>query len=139
MIFQKKPKASQAKRPLDRFIAIDGLMITDGSKYWFIRSGKRMKCFSDRSFESWGLDAILLNPSAINSIKPSGTLGFRDGSLIKDIVSGKIYLISQSKARLVADPDILDIIGRDKIIEVSPDEVNIHTLGEVISGQSERK
>ena len=114
-------------------------MITDGERYWFIRGGKRMKCFSLRSFESWALEPILLTPAAINAIKPGGILGFRDGSLIKDIVSGKIYLISQSKARLVVDPYILDIIGRDKIIEVSPDEVNIHTLGEVISGQSEEK
>jgi hypothetical protein len=107
-------------------------MITDGEKYWFIRGGKRMKCFSLRSFESWGLEPILLTPSAINAIKPGGILGFRDGSLIKDIVSGKIYLVSSSKVRLITDPTILDILGRDRIIEVSPEEIDIHTKGEVL-------
>ena len=132
-LFKKKVKPLPTK-PLTKFKPIDGLMITDGEKYWFIRGGKRMKCFSYRSFKSWGLEAIFLTSLAINSIKPSGTLGFRDGSLIKDVVSGKIYLISQSKARLITDPDILDILGRDKIIEVSPSEVEIHSQGEIING-----
>jgi hypothetical protein len=109
-------------------------MITDGENYWFIKGGKRVKCFSYRSFKSWSLDAILATPQACKTIPLTGTLGFRDGSLIKDIVSGKIYLVSSSKTRLVINPDILDIIGRDKIIEVSPEEVTIHTEGEPING-----
>jgi hypothetical protein len=112
-------------------------MITDGENYWFIKGGKRVKCFSYRSFKSWSLDAILATPQACKTIPLTGTLGFRDGSLIKDIVSGKIYLISQSKARLITDPDILDVLGRDKVIEVSSDEIKIHIEGEPLNGFKE--
>jgi hypothetical protein len=131
MLFKKKIDTIVIK-PLNKIKPIDGLMITDGENYWFIKGGKRMKCFSRRSFESWGLEPILLTPSAINAIKPGGILGFRDGSLIKDIVSGKIYLVSSSKVRLITEPTILDILGRDRIIEVSPEEIDIHTKGEVL-------
>ena len=128
----RKPQQNKTNNPINKFKPIDGLMITDGEKYWFIRGEKRMKCFSLRSFESWGLESILLTPSAINAIKPGGILGFRDGSLIKDIVSGKIYLVSSSKVRLITDPTILDILGRDRVIEVSPEEIDIHTKGEIL-------
>lgn len=131
MLFKKKIDQIITK-PLNRIKPIDGLMITDGENYWFIKGGKRVKCFSYRSFKSWSLDAILVTPQACKTIPLTGTLGFRDGSLIKDIVSGKIYLISQSRSRLVVDPRILDIIGRDKIIEVSPEEIEIHTAGEPV-------
>ena len=133
MLFKKKAvQVKTSSKPLNKIKPIDGLMITDGEKYWFIRGGKRMKCFSLRSFESWALEPILLTPAAINAIKPGGILGFRDGSLIKDIVSGKIYLVSSSKVRLITEPTILDILGRDRIIEVSPEEIDIHTKGEVL-------
>ena len=110
------------------------LMITDGQSFWFIKNGKRMKCYSKRAFDSWSLPAILVEPQFIKSIKFTGTLGFRDGSLIKDIVSGKIYLISNGKSRLVSEPDILNMVGRDRIVEVSPQEISIHPEGEVLSG-----
>ena len=135
-IIRKKTKKLNIAEPIGKIKPIDGLMITDGENYWFIKGGKRVKCFSYRSFKSWSLDAILATPQACKTIPLTGTLGFRDGSLIKDIVSGKIYLISQSKARLITDPDILDVFGRERIIEVSPSEVEIHTQGEDLNGWS---
>lgn len=132
----KKKIDPVATKPLNKIKPIDGLMITDGENYWFIKGGKRVKCFSYRSFKSWSIDAILATPQACKTIPLTGTLGFRDGSLIKDVVSGKIYLISQSKARLITDPDILDVFGRERIIEVSPSEVEIHTQGEDLNGWS---
>lgn len=130
----KKKNDPVVTKPLNKIKPIDGLMITDGENYWFIKGGKRVKCFSYRSFKSWSIDAILATPQACKTIPLTGTLGFRDGSLIKDIVSGKIYLVSSSKTRLVTNPDILDIIGRDKIIEVSPEEIAIHNRGEDLNG-----
>lgn len=132
-IIRKKTKKLNIAEPISKIKPIDGLMITDGENYWFIKGGKRVKCFSYRSFKSWSLDAILATPQACKTIPLTGTLGFRDGSLIKDVVSGKIYLVSSSKTRLVTNPDVLDILGRDKIIEVSPEEVAIHTEGEPIN------
>lgn len=132
----KKKSHKNINKTLNKIKPIDGLMITDGKNYWFIKGGKRVKCFSYRSFKSWNLDAILATPQACKNIPLAGVLGFRDGSLIKDIVSGKIYLVSASKTRLITNPDILDIIGRDKIIEVSPEEIVIHNKGEDLNGWS---
>jgi hypothetical protein len=58
-------------------------------------------------------------------------VGFRDGTLIQNIVDGKIYLVSDSRKRLVTDPDILDSLGLE-ILLVSEAEINIHEDGDPI-------
>ena len=70
--------------------------------------------------------------SALSGSKVVGKLGFRDGTLIKNIADGKIYLISQNKRRHIVDPDTFDRYGldRSKTIEVSESETNMHDLGE---------
>jgi hypothetical protein len=70
--------------------------------------------------------------TAVAGIKLAGKLGFRDGTLIKNIADGKIYLISQNKKRHIVDPDSFDKFGldRSKVIEVSAFEVSMHELGE---------
>jgi hypothetical protein len=132
-VFRKKVVAVPPV-PLASVQPVDGLMITDGTSCWLISGGKRRKCYSDRVRRSWSLDPILVTTAAAKVIPLAGTLGFRDGTLIKDITSGRIYLISRSRARLVANPDVLDILGRDRIIEVSKSEIDIHLEGEPING-----
>mgnify|MGYP003348833676 FL=1 len=65
-------------------------------------------------------------------MKLSGKLGFRDGSLIKNIADGKMYLVSQNKRRHIVDPDSFDRYGldRSKVIEVSELEAAAHDLGD---------
>ena len=65
-------------------------------------------------------------------MKLAGKLGFRDGTLIKNISDGKIYLISQNKRRHVTDPDTFSKYGLDRnsVVEVSDMETNMHDLGE---------
>lgn len=131
-MFKKK---SLQKVTLNKAPQIDGIAITDGLNTWYVKNSKRFKVFSDRAVKSWNFPVILnVNPTVIGNIEDGGTIGFRDGSLIKDIVSGKIYLVSGSKVRLITDPDSISILGRDKVIEVSPDEIKIHVEGESING-----
>ena len=71
----------------------------------------------------------------MREIKVAGVIGFRDGTLIKDISSGKIYLVSDYKKRHVVSPDILPQLGytnRDVIL-VSGREASVHQEGEVLS------
>ena len=110
----------------------DGLMVFDGENHFFCKSGKLFRVVSKRAVQSWGLDPVLVSPAF--TIDYDGFLGFRDGTLIKDISSGRIYLVSGSKVRLVTSPDVLDILGRDRIIEVGPDEVAIHKVGDDLNG-----
>jgi hypothetical protein len=68
----------------------------------------------------------------LSGFKLAGKLGFRDGTLIKNIADGRIYLVSQNKLRHVVDPDSFTRYGldRSKVIEVSETEVSAHDLGE---------
>ena len=104
---------------------------TDKDTYW-IKDGKRYKLISDRAAHSWCFTTVLATEGALSGIKLVGKLGFRDGSLIKNIADGKMYLISQNKKRHIVDPDVFTKYGldRSKTIEVSEAESNAHDLGE---------
>ena len=104
---------------------------TDKATYW-IKDGKRYKLISDRASKSWSFTTVNATEQALSLIKLVGKLGFRDGSLIKNIADGKIYLISQNKKRHIVDPDVFTKYGldRSKTIEVSEAESSAHDLGE---------
>ena len=104
---------------------------TDEATYW-IKDGKRYKVISSRAAKSWSFTTILATENALSGMKVVGKLGFRDGTLIKNIADGKIYLISQNKKRHIVSPDSFDIYGLDRnsIIEVSDSEAEMHVTGE---------
>jgi hypothetical protein len=74
----------------------------------------------------------LATEAALTGIKMAGKLGFRDGSLIKNLADGRMYLVSQNKLRHIVDPDSFDRYGldRSKVVEVSDKEISAHDLGE---------
>jgi hypothetical protein len=104
---------------------------TDKAIYW-IKDGKRFKLISDRAADSWKFTTVSATESAVSGMKLAGKLGFRDGSLIKNIADGRIYLLSQNKLRHIVDPDSFKKYGleRDWVVEVSDNEINAHELGE---------
>ena len=106
---------------------------TDKDTYW-IKDGKRYRLISDRAAQSWCFTTVLATEAALSGIKLVGKLGFRDGTLIKSVSDGKMYLVSQNKLRHIVDPDSFNRYGldRSKIIEVSEKEILAHDLGEVI-------
>lgn len=104
---------------------------TDQATYW-IKDGKRYKLISDRAADSWLFTTVNATESALSGIKLVGRLGFRDGTLIKNIADGKLYLISQNKKRHIVDPDTFNKYGLDRsqVVEVSAFETSMHELGE---------
>ena len=106
---------------------------TDKATYW-IKDGKRYKLISDRAAKSWLFTTVNATEAALSGIKLVGKLGFRDGSLIKNIADGKMYLVSQNKLRHIVDPDIFDRYGLDRsnLIEVSDIEIKAHDIGETL-------
>ena len=106
---------------------------TDKATYW-IKDGKRYKLISDRAAKSWMFTTVNATEAALSGIKLVGSLGFRDGALIKNIADGKMYLVSQNKLRHIVDPDIFDRYGldRSKLIEVSESEIKAHDIGEIL-------
>jgi len=107
---------------------------TDKATYW-IKDGKRFKLISDRAAKSWAFTTVNAKESALSTTKVVGKLGFRDGTLIKNIADGKLYLISQNKRRHIVNPDVFDKYGLDKysVVEVSEAETNMHNLGEQLA------
>jgi hypothetical protein len=106
---------------------------TDKGTYW-IKDGKRFKLISERAAKSWSFTTVKATEPALVNIKVVGKLGFRDGTLIKNVADGKMYLLSQNKLRHIIDPDSFNKYGldRSKVIEVSEAEVKSHDLGENI-------
>ena len=104
---------------------------TDRDTYW-IKDGKRYRLISDRAAKSWSFTTVNASEAALSGIKVAGKLGFRDGSLIKNLSDGKMYLVSQNKLRHIVDPDSFNRYGldRSKMIEVSDKEISAHDLGE---------
>ena len=104
---------------------------TDKDTYW-IKDGKRYRLISDRAAQSWCFTMVLATEAALSGIKLVGKLGFRDGTLIKNVADGKMYLVSQNKLRHIVDPDSFNRYGldRSKMIEVSEKEISAHDLGE---------
>jgi len=104
---------------------------TDKAIYW-VKDGKRYKLISDRAAKSWAFTTVSATEDAVVGMKVVGKLGFRDGTLIKNIADGKMYLISQNKKRHIVDPDSFDKYGLDRksVLEVSESEANMHDIGE---------
>jgi len=104
---------------------------TDKDTYW-IKDGKRYRLISNRAAQSWCFTTVLATEAALTGIKLVGKLGFRDGSLIKNLADGRMYLVSQNKLRHIVDPDSFDRYGldRSKVVEVSDKEILAHDLGE---------
>ena len=104
---------------------------TDKNTYW-IKDGKRYRLISNRAAKSWAFTTVKGTEASLSSIKLVGKLGFRDGTLIKNISDGKMYLVSQNKLRHISDPDLFLKYGLDRstVIEVSDLEVKSHDLGE---------
>ena len=104
---------------------------TDKDTYW-IKDGKRYRLISNRAAQSWCFTTVLATEAALTGIKLVGKLGFRDGSLIKNLADGRMYLVSQNKLRHIVDPDLFDQYGldRSKVVEVSDKEILAHDLGE---------
>jgi hypothetical protein len=113
-----------------------GLIARTEKGDFFVKGDKRFKFISNRARDSWKLKIIETDELAMQSIKIAGVIGFRDGTLIRDISSHKIYLISDYKKRHVVAPDIFKSLGyrMSDVILVSSKEAGVHQEGVVLNG-----
>lgn len=112
-----------------------GLIARTEKGDFLVKGNKRFKFVSERARDSWKLKVVNTNELAMQNIKVAGIIGFRDGTLIRDISTHKIYLISEYKKRQVTSPDILAGLGflTKDILLVSARESSVHQDGEKLN------
>ena len=106
-----------------------GLIAYTEKGYFYIKGNKRFKFISDRAMKSWHLPIIKTSEAMLVSHSNAGVLGFRDGTLVKDISDGKMYLISDSKRRHIIDPDVIEWLNVEAI-QIGQKEIFVHSEGE---------
>ena len=112
-----------------------GVAVFDGINTYFIKNNKKYRIVSERALKSWGFNVWYGSPESLSKTALGGILGFRDGSVIKDVSNGKIYLVVNSMKQHITTPDFFDKFGIDRnlIIEVSAKEAELHKNGEPIN------
>lgn len=106
---------------------------------FFIKGKFRFRVTSDRILSSWRYPFVIRSSEeACAKYQVGGKLGFRQGTLVKDMSNGKMYLISENLRRQVVSPDFFDVMlfPRDAVIEASPEEIALHKEGANITWQS---
>lgn len=108
-----------------------GMVAKTEKGYFYVKGDKRFRFISDRARESWNLKIVETTELAMTDCKVSGMIGFRDGTMIRDISTGLIYLITNNKRSLIVDPDDIKALGfrRDEIILVSRKEASLQQEG----------
>ena len=109
-------------------------VVTEAGRF-YINARFRHKIISDRIFDSWSFPLVVeTTEAAVSKYALVKSLGFRDGTIVKNILDGKIYIISKNLRRLIDDPDVLRRLGKDEtqIIIASNREILLHKEGEVL-------
>lgn len=111
------------------------VVVETESGWYFIKGKNKLRIHSQRCLDSWSVDVLQGTDESVSKFKSAGVLGFRNGTLVKDISTGKYYLISENKKRHIVSPDVFDYMGFDisKAMVVAADELFIHEEGEVLS------
>ena len=113
-----------------------GLCIKTEVGHWYINGKFRNRIGSRRIFESWNFPRVIVSSEAslANYIKGK-TLGFRDGTLVRQMSNGTFYFISQRKRRLVTNPDVLTLMGLkpSDATWAADFEINLHEEGEKLN------
>ena len=114
---------------------ISGLFYKTEKGYFYVRSNKRYKVYSERCFASWAVLPIETEFKNLSAIPYAGILGFRDGSIIHNLADGKIYVVSDNKKLHIKTPDAFPEgwIEANKVT-VSEAEVGLHKEGVEIIG-----
>lgn len=112
-----------------------GVCVKTESGYFYINGKFRHLIKNRRVLKTWAFPFIIEGTEAGLSKYPKGKpLGFRDGTLVRDISDSKLYFISGRKRRLVATPEALTNLGlkNSDAVWAAHSEINLHTEGEVL-------
>jgi hypothetical protein len=125
-------KKNKPTLPLD-IVPPSGLFVkAPGGQVWYVKAGGRYSV-SDIHLASWGVTPVSITNTALLLVPERGKIGFRDGTVCQDFGDGRMYLISDSKKRLIANPAVYEALGGDKVCHSVPSEyLRVHAEGDSI-------
>lgn len=111
----------------------DGTCVVTESGRYYLKNGRKYRVKSDSVFKSWSFPLVCESTDeAISKYKPSlRPLGFRDGTVIRDIFNLELYVITGGKRQRISSPEQLRLLGLEgkEIPYASHEDVMFH--GEV--------
>ncbi len=131
-MWKKKPQTKTSiQPPLVPTAYPSGVAVFDGVNTYFIKNNKKYRIISERAVKSWGFKVWYGSPESLSKIVLGGILAFRDGSVIKDVSNGKIYLVVNGMKQHITTPDFFTKFGvnPEYIIEVSAKEADYIKMG----------
>lgn len=129
-----RKKQPQLPPPKAKDVALPtGSAIKTDSGWFYIKGNKKFRILSERILDSWKFDRVIyVTESCAARYKTMGKLGFREGTVIKDIYTNELFLISDNQKRQISSPDVLTNLDIENIVTVSHEEAGIHVRGEDI-------
>lgn len=110
-----------------------GVCIKTEKGYFYV-NGKTIKPIPNkRVFDSWSFPLVInAHSSSLVGFTKTSPLGYRDGTLIRDISDGRMYLVSKRVLRHIVTPDALAMLGKTKsdAVWAAHDEVQLHEKGD---------
>jgi len=127
-MFKKRPKSQVLRSDFPH-----GSCIKTEKGYFYV-NGKTIKPIKNtRVLDSWSFPLIInAHSSSLVGFTKASPLGFRDGTLLRDISDGRMYLVSRRVLRHIVSPDALAMLGKTKndAVWAAHDEVLIHEKGD---------
>lgn len=130
---RRRPSPPKPSSPTDY---PGGICVVTEAGRFYIGNKFRHRITSDRIFESWSFPVVVeTSEIAVSRYPIVKSLGFRDGSLVKDIMTGGLYVISRGERRRIVSPDVLDRLGKTEadFVLASQKELSLHKEGEVLN------
>ena len=112
-----------------------GMCVRANGTHYYINGAFKHPVTSPRILLSWSFPRIIeTSDEALAKYVTTKKLGFRDGTLVKNLHDGRLYFISKGLKRPVTNPDALASMGlgsKDAIL-ISLEESSLHKIGEVL-------
>ena len=112
-----------------------GVCVKVDGNYYYVNGKYLHPIIGMRIRESWSFPFVVTTTQkALSKYTTAGRLGFRDGSLVRDVSTNTIYFISKRLRRAVCNPDVLTSLGLTfkDAVWVSAEELTLHQEGEVL-------
>lgn len=127
---------SDARRVIESYPP-SSFIKTEKGYFYVFSENKRYRAISERVLNSWSPQRIIETTEsdpAVQKLRISSKLKFRNGSLIYLHQTGSIFLIVNARKRRIMNPLVLENIGAkpSDAVWVTPEEANLHEDGEEI-------